>query len=115
MFGTSAYQYNPRHSAAPSEMPRGIKLEHNTDTTVAAVPQTDDLVKLGKRKAWAKFLAYEVSAIATHVYFICNAYKVASEMSKPLPKQVKCLQMKLCTHYTLHAIRMKEMGLQYQL
>ncbi|KAL3142941.1 hypothetical protein ABBQ38_003227 [Trebouxia sp. C0009 RCD-2024] len=61
MFGTSAYQYNPRHSAAPSEMPRGIKMEHNSDTTVAAVPQTDDLIKLGKRKAWAKFLAYEGS------------------------------------------------------
>ena len=70
MFGTSAYQYNPRHSAAPSEMPRGIKSEHNSDTTVAAVPQTDDLVKLGKRKAWAKFLAYEVSATLIHLYFI---------------------------------------------
>ena len=60
MFGTSAYQYNPRHSAAPSEVPRGIKLEP-AEGTVATVPQADDLVKLGKRKAWAKFLAYEVS------------------------------------------------------
>lgn len=68
MFGTSAYQYNPRHSAAPSEMPRGIKMEPHSESAVATVPQTDDLVKLGKRKAWAKFLAYEVSTNVRCVY-----------------------------------------------
>lgn len=72
MFGTSAYQYNPRHSAAPSEMPRGIKLEQNSDTSVAAVPQTDDLIKLGKRKAWAKFLAYEVSTMLCPFVLTCR-------------------------------------------
>ena len=61
MFTTSAYQYNPRHSAAPSEMPRGIKTEQN-EGALMATPQTDDLVKRGKRQAWANFLAYEVPA-----------------------------------------------------
>ena len=77
MFTTSAYQYNPRHSAAPSEMPRGIKTEQNEGALMAA-PQTDDLVKLGKRQAWAKFLAYEVPAhclqpacAATYAALLC--------------------------------------------
>lgn len=48
-------------------------MEPNNEGTVATVPQTDDLVKLGKRKAWAKFLAYEVSAHVSYVYlhFAC--------------------------------------------
>lgn len=62
MFGTSAYQYNPRHSTAASEVPRSIKMEPN-EGVVANVPQTDELVRLGKRKAWAKFLAFEVSCM----------------------------------------------------
>lgn len=43
-------------------------MEPNNEGTVATVPQTDDLVKLGKRKAWAKFLAYEAGAHVTYVY-----------------------------------------------
>ena len=77
MFTTSAYQYNPRHSAAPSEMPRGIKPEPNEGNTSAltAAPQTDDLVKLGKRQAWAKFLAYEASSA---VFACCARHDVLS-------------------------------------
>lgn len=71
MFTTSAYQYNPRHSAAPSEMPRGIKAEPNEGAIIAA-PQTDDLVKLGKREAWAKFLAYEVPAICLYFHLLSS-------------------------------------------
>lgn len=103
MFGTSAYQYNPRHSAAPSEMPRGIKMEHNSDTTVAAVPQTDDLIKLGKRKAWAKFLAYEVCALVIHLYFTRSMYKVVPEMSDLLPNRSSASNV-YGTVYTLQAI-----------
>ena len=49
-------------------------MEPNNEGTVATVPQNDDLVKLGKRKAWAKFLAYEVSAHVNYVYlhFACR-------------------------------------------
>ena len=49
-------------------------MEPNNEGTVATVPQNDDLVKLGKRKAWAKFLAYEVSAHVNYVYlhFACT-------------------------------------------
>ena len=49
-------------------------MEPNNEGTVATVPQSDDLVKLGKRKAWAKFLAYEVSAHVNNVYlhFACK-------------------------------------------
>lgn len=57
MFTPSAYQYNPRHSTGPSEIQRTAR--DLTDNAVAA-PQTDDLVKLGKRDAWAQFLAFEV-------------------------------------------------------
>lgn len=59
MFTPSAYQYNPRHSTGPSEIQRTAR-DLTADNAVAA-PQADDLVKLGKRDAWAKFLAYEVS------------------------------------------------------
>ena len=71
MFTTSAYQYNPRHSAAPSDMPRGIKAEPN-EGAITAAPQTDDLVKLGKREAWAKFLAYEVPATCLHLCLLSS-------------------------------------------
>ena len=71
MFTTSAYQYNPRHSAAPSEMSRGIKAEPN-EGAITAAPQTDDLVKLGKREAWAKFLAYEVPATCLYLHLLSS-------------------------------------------
>lgn len=48
--------------------------------TVATVPQSDDLVKLGKRKAWAKFLAYEVTC-----WLLC--------FSAAIPKAVKSAHM----------------------
>ena len=60
MFTPSAYQYNPRHSTGPSEIQRTAR-DLTAENAVAA-PQADDLVKLGKRDAWAKFLAYEVSS-----------------------------------------------------
>ena len=60
MFTTSAYQYNPRHSTTPSQMPRDLRAEPNEGAVTAAQTRNDDLVKLGKRQAWAKFLAYEV-------------------------------------------------------
>lgn len=58
MFTPSAYQYNPRHSSAPTEIQKTAR--DLSDGTVA-VPQTDDLVKMGKRDAWGKLLAYEVT------------------------------------------------------
>ncbi len=52
-------------------MPRGIKAEPNEGAIIAA-PQTDDLVKLGKREAWAKFLAYEVPAICLYFHLLSS-------------------------------------------
>ena len=62
-------------------MSRGIKMEPN-EGVVATVPQSDDLVKLGKRKAWAKFLAYEV--IRCHLSLVAN------------PRQQKLLTCACC-------------------
>lgn len=63
MFTPSAYQYNPRQSSGPSEIQRTAR---DLTDHAAAAPQADDLVKLGKRDAWAQFLAYEVSCLAWH-------------------------------------------------
>lgn len=67
MFTPSAYQYNPRHSTGPSEIQKTAR--DLTDNAVAA-PQTDDLVKLGKRDAWAKFLAYEVGRMCQYTAWV---------------------------------------------
>ena len=52
-------------------MPRGIKAEQK-EGALTAPPQTDDLVKLGKRQAWANFLAYEVPANCLQPAFVAS-------------------------------------------
>lgn len=64
-------------------MPRGIKPEPNEGNTSAltAAPQADDLVKLGKRQAWAKFLAYEASSAVLHAVLNTMCYLASNHQN----------------------------------
>lgn len=59
-FPPAAFQYNPRQSIVQSEHHNPNKGHHAGAVEVVA-PHHGNVVKMGKREAWTRFLAYEVS------------------------------------------------------